>query len=257
MEGGELMDYLAVDTLLAYEETAENFPTAKNVTMYNAELLMPGVKGKVVLDLPCGIGIYVRKFFKLGAAKVIASDIVSRQLEMSRERDKKIGIPEGLVEYYQHDAKVPKQLSNDLADVCSAIHLFCFAKNEGDVRGMVRTLLANLKPGGRCLIITCSLCGSYDEQKIRKEFEKFEEQLVHLDPPSSEKFKPRRVHTSLKGFQYNRFTWRPEVLCDVMQEEGFSKTELVPFKVDPSYEGDMDLQAYIDLCNLKAILALK
>ena len=52
--------------------------------------------------------------FKLGAAKVIASDLVVHQLELSKERDKKAGIPEGFVEYYQHDAKIPKQLSTEM-----------------------------------------------------------------------------------------------------------------------------------------------
>ena len=100
---------------------------------------MPDVRGKVVLDLPCGMGIYVRKFFKLGAAKVIASDIVGSQLELSAKKDEELGIPKGFVEYRQHDARIPQRLSSELADVFCAIHLFCFAENEADLRGMIRT----------------------------------------------------------------------------------------------------------------------
>ena len=54
-----------------------------------------------------------------------------------------------------------------------------------------------------------------------------------------------------------RFAWSHEVICDVLHEEGFSKIELAPFEVDPSYSGDLDLQAYIKLHDYKLILAWK
>ena len=100
---------------------------------------------------------------------------------------------------------MPKQLCSELADVCLSIHFFCFAETIDELRRMTHTILANLKPTGCCLIYACSLgSASEDEQMFQKDLEKFEEKLVLLDPPSSDRFKPRRYHTMMKGFHFNR-----------------------------------------------------
>ena len=48
-----------------------------------------------------------------------------------------------------------------------------------------------------------------------------------------------------------------DVIYDVLREEGFSTVESISHEVDPSYTGDIDLQAYIDLHDSKVILAWK
>ena len=232
-----------------------NYPTSIHLVAYNTELRMPDVKGKVVLELPCGMGVYVRKHFKHGAARVIASDIVPLQLEISREKDREAGIPEGVVEYYAHDARIPKQLSTVLADACSAIHLFSFAENESELRGMARMLFINLKRGAHCIIIISSLCN--DESKIRYGFENGGEKIELLDLSSYSKFQPRKLHTSIKGFHFNQYVWPHETVCEVLKDEGFTRTEVVPYKVDPSYRGELDVQGYADAINGNVILAWK
>ena len=208
MEGENLLvDYLDSQKLEMYEKIMLDFPTGKHLVTYNIKRLMPDVKGKTVLDIPCGIGHYVREMFNLGAAKVIASDLAANQLEVSKEKDRRVGVPEGFVEYHKHDARITKQISIELADVCLSFHLFCFAENEGELRAMVRTLLANLKPGGCCVIITCFLSSSAgDEKSVRSQLESIidDEKLLHLDPPTSERFKPRRHHTVMEGFHFNK-----------------------------------------------------
>ena len=202
-----LEDYLDTKKLEVYEKVMQNLPTGKHLVAYNIKRLMPDVKGKTILDIPCGTGHYIREMFKLGAAKVIASDIVADQLELSKERDKKAGLPEGFVQYCQHDARIPKQISAELADVCLCYHLLCFANNEGELRGMVRTLLANLKPGGCCSIIACFLNSSAgDEESVRHQLHSIldDEKLIYLDPPTSERFKPRRHHIVSEGFHFNK-----------------------------------------------------
>ena len=46
-------------------------------------------------------------------------------------------------------------------------------------------------------------------------------------------------------------------MYDVLREEGFSKVESIPFEVDPAYKGDIDLEAYINIYDCRAILAQK
>ena len=203
-----LMDYSNKEKLEVYDKIMKNLPTGKHLGAYNIKRLMPDVKGKTILDLPCGIGHYVREMFSLGAARVIAVDIVSHQLELSKERDKEAGIPDDFVEYHELDAKIPTQISSELVDVCLSFHLFCFAENERDLRGMIQTLHANLKSGGCCMIIACYLNSSYNaEQKVREELEKIvsDEKVVQVDSSSSDRFKPRRYHTVQEGFHFDRY----------------------------------------------------
>ena len=54
-----------------------------------------------------------------------------------------------------------------------------------------------------------------------------------------------------------RFVWPHDVIYDVLREEGFSKVQSVPYKVDPAYAGDIDLQAYNDIHDQRVILAWK
>ena len=202
-----LLDYTKTEKLEMYDKIMKNLPIMKHLGAYNIKRLMPDVKGKTILDLPCGIGHYVREMFSLGAARVIAVDIVSHQLEFSKGKDKEAGIPDDFVEYHQLDAKIPTQIGSELVDVCLSFHLFCFAENERDLRGMARTIFVNLKCGGCCLIYAASLSSSYDdEQKMRNEMEKIfaNEKVVHLDSLSSDRFKPRRCQTLLEGFLFDR-----------------------------------------------------
>ena len=205
-----LEDYLDDEKMEVYERVMFNLPSGKYLVAYNIKRvsLMLDVKGKTILDLPCGVGHYVREMFNLGAAKVIACELAANQLELSKARDKKAGIPEGFVQYYQHDARIPKQICAMLADVCLSFHLLCFAENEVQLREMVRTLLANLKPGGCCAIIACSLNSSAgDEESVRNQLESILdcEKLIHLDPPTSERFRPRRHHIVCKGFHFDKY----------------------------------------------------
>ena len=252
-----LQDYLSPKTLDAYDQFAEG-AKGQSMDMYNVKLAMPDVKGKVVLDMACGMGYYVRECFMLGAAKIIASDIVPGQLDISKEKDAAAGIPPGVVEYYQHDAKIPKQLSSELADVCFGIHLFCFAEDVAELRAMIRTVRANLKPGGRGLFLVAALCSSFlyaDEKTLREELAKYNEELIELSPPSTDRFHPRKLHLVDGGFHFESFAWQLEAVCEVMREEGFSRTELLPGQVDPSYHGDLDMQGYMTLYDRRMLLA--
>ena len=201
-----LEDYSDTEKLEVYYRIVQVLPTGKHLVTYNIKRLLPDVKGKTVLDLPCGIGSYERELFKLGASKVVAGDMVAEQLTFSKEKDRQAGIPKEFVDYHKIDATSPRKLSNELADVCLSLHLLCFAENEKDLRAMVQTIFTNLKPGGCCLIHVCTLNSSCDSEEVKRELERIvsDEKLVYVDPPSSNKFTPRRYHTVQEGFHFNR-----------------------------------------------------
>ena len=188
-----------------YDKTNLELPIGKYLFTYSTKRFLPCVKGKTVLDIPCGNGHYVREVYGLGAKKVIASDIESCSIEMSIQSDQKAGIPDGFVEYYEHDSRIAKQLGSELADVCLALHLFCFAANEVELREMTKMILMNIKPGGCCMVLV-SLLLPLEKQEVQNELKKIidYEEVVHLDPITTDRFKPRWFHTIHAGFHHKR-----------------------------------------------------
>ena len=246
-----LKDYHDEEKLRVYSEMSHCVATLHN---YNLALYMP-VKDMVILDLPCGPGDYVRKYFKEGAAKVIAIDVVPVLIDVSQKRDKENGVPEGFVEYHVHDARIPKRFSNTLADVCSCLHLFCFAENYDELRSMARTISMNVKPGALCAIIVCS--AGANEKEFYKALESHQESVIHFDPQSSNKLVPRKLHSVCNDFNLIRYVWPHDVICKALTEEGFSKTKVTSYKFDPSTENPDYTERYIHETDRKIITAWK
>ena len=133
--------------------------------------------------------------------------------------------------------------------------MLCFAETYEELREMVRTMYMNVKTGALCVIILCS--AGNDIEKFREAVESHEEQLIHLDPPTSDRMTPRKIRTFCKFFDFPRQVWPHDVVCQALDEVGFSKTEVVPYKFDSSVEDPKDYQNYIDAVNMKMILTRK
>lgn len=102
------------------------------------------VRGKTILDLPCGDGTYSRAFARRGAASVLGVDLSSSMIERARtsESEAPLGIS-----YRVGDAASLGTLGR--FDLVVACYLFNYARSAGELLAFARTVLANLKPGGR------------------------------------------------------------------------------------------------------------
>jgi toxoflavin synthase len=102
------------------------------------------VRGKTVLDLPCGDGTYSRAFARRGAASVLGVDLSSGMVERARtsESEAPLGI-----HYQVGDAASLGTLGT--FDLVVACYLFNYARTAAELLTFARTVAANLKPGGR------------------------------------------------------------------------------------------------------------
>lgn len=102
------------------------------------------VRGKTILDLPCGDGTYSRAFARRGAASVLGVDLSSGMVERARmsESEAPLGI-----RYQVGDAASLGTLA--AFDLVVACYLFNYARTGAELLGFARTVAANLKPGGR------------------------------------------------------------------------------------------------------------
>ena len=222
-------------------------------TLYS---LLPDLRDKIVLDLPCGLGKQARNFILRSCAKkVIAVDIVAKQLELAKEKDSVLGIVPGQIEYVCHDAKEPKELAESMCDVCVSIHLFCFAEDYSQLVKMCHCIYLNLKPGGVCYALICSL--SRDDQLVQK-FESFDGvTILHVESWHGDIYRPRRFHYLWQGLDINVCVWEYDAVCSALKAVGFSSIKLHPYKKSPSYKGSVDLDLFISILQGSIIVTKK
>ncbi|MCP2168192.1 Ubiquinone/menaquinone biosynthesis C-methylase UbiE [Goodfellowiella coeruleoviolacea] len=137
-----------------YDEFANrNSDIERVVGPYREEVEIPSlcgvlgpVRGKRVLDVGCGDGVYARVIKQRGAAHVVGVDVSAGMIELARaiEAEQPLG-----VEYRVHDATTMPVL--DAFDVVVAAAVLHYADTRSTLVRMCERMCANLVPGGRLL----------------------------------------------------------------------------------------------------------
>ncbi|QSQ19177.1 class I SAM-dependent methyltransferase [Pyxidicoccus parkwayensis] len=101
------------------------------------------VKGRTVLDLACGDGLYTRQLKARGASRVVGVDISEEMIRSARrhEEEQPLGI-----EYHVSDVADMAPLGT--FDCVTAVYLLHYAQSPEHLLRMCRNIHAHLKPGG-------------------------------------------------------------------------------------------------------------
>lgn len=96
------------------EKIATKFRKPIKERMYAAkELLKPMIKGKTVLDLGCGSGLFIFELAKEGAEKVVGIDISSVAIEKAKKKAMEFGFEEKC-EFYEGDISALQNVNIDI-----------------------------------------------------------------------------------------------------------------------------------------------
>jgi SAM-dependent methyltransferase len=121
------------------------------IEMYSVMVTLGDIRGKDVLDVACGDGLYSRRLRSWGAAKIVGVDISKELINAAREMEQKE--PRG-IEYHTYDvAKMPVL---GAFDVVLAAYLLHYAESFEHMTQMCRAIYANLKPGGRLVTVAAN-----------------------------------------------------------------------------------------------------
>lgn len=104
------------------------------------------VRGRRVLDVGCGDGLYARMVAQRGAEQVVGMDSSSEMIRLAElaETDQPLGI-----QYHVHDvATMPALGSFDLVIAVNVLH---YADSRTMLADMCKRISSNLAPGGRLL----------------------------------------------------------------------------------------------------------
>jgi 2-polyprenyl-3-methyl-5-hydroxy-6-metoxy-1,4-benzoquinol methylase len=112
------------------------------------EYLKDKIKGKRVLDIPCGSGVYSNLFYTMGAKEVIGIDISQEMVKIAKKNSNNSNS-----NFITCDAEKLDQIKGlGKFDIIVAIFLFNYAQTEIQLDNMVRNIKNLLKDDGILLI---------------------------------------------------------------------------------------------------------
>ncbi len=115
----------------------------KYIEEYTLFQLLGNLKGKKVLDLACGEGIYTRKIMEAGASAAVGVDLSEGMIKLAQEEEKKN--PLGCT-YLVNDAARLEKL--DEFDIVVASYLLNYATKREELSLFAQAIYKNLKKGG-------------------------------------------------------------------------------------------------------------
>ncbi|MGH4028829.1 class I SAM-dependent methyltransferase [Actinomycetota bacterium Odt1-20B] len=118
----------------------------ENVEFHSFLRALGQVRGKRVLDVGCGDGVYARMVAQRGAGPVVGTDSSGEMIRLAEEAE--TAAPLG-IQYQVHDvATMPELGSFDLVVAVNVLH---YADSRATLDDMCRRMASNLAPGGRLL----------------------------------------------------------------------------------------------------------
>ncbi len=133
-----------------YDEIAWQYGASKSLSFrHHIERptlfeLLGDLRGRTMLDLACGEGVYARAFMRLGAAAVTGVDISSSMVGFAQalERSDPLGCRYVVADAANFTPDAP-------VDIVTAVYLWNYASTREQLDAMCRACYRALRPGGR------------------------------------------------------------------------------------------------------------
>lgn len=132
------------DGIAAGYKASKRLPFRKHLEFNTISYLLDDIRGKSVLDLACGEGIYARRLRDLGAARVTGVDLSEKMIKLALEEESKQ--PKGL-DFIQGDAGKVGKIGD--FDIVLASYLLNYAKTPEVLLSFLRTAKMNLGDSGK------------------------------------------------------------------------------------------------------------
>jgi ubiquinone/menaquinone biosynthesis C-methylase UbiE len=211
--------------------------------------LMGDVRGRSVLDLACGDGIYARMLADRGASRVHGVDLSGGMIELAQRAES--ARPRGIT-YSVSDAAEVRGLGE--FDVVMAAYLFNYAQDRAQLRRMAESAFRNLRPGGR-------LCGVNDNPRTAPGRYRYYPEFSFLRYIE----KPQREGSSITwsiqpatgdACIFDNFWIPPATYREVFEEVGFADFRFVDAHVAPGAD-PAPFRDFLEDCPICGISAVR
>jgi SAM-dependent methyltransferase len=210
---------------------------------------MGDVRGRSVLDLACGDGIYARMLADRGASRVHGVDLSGGMIELAQRAES--ARPRGIT-YSVSDAAEVRGLGE--FDVVMAAYLFNYAQDRAQLRRMAESAFRNLRPGGR-------LCGVNDNPRTAPSRYRYYPEFSFLRYIE----KPQREGSSITwsiqpatgdACIFDNFWIPPATYREVFEEIGFADFRFVDAHVAPGAD-PAPFRDFLEDCPICGISAVR
>jgi SAM-dependent methyltransferase len=223
-----------------FDQTFTLAPWRTHIEAYSLLKLAGDVRGQSWLDVACGTGPYARALRRRGAGRVVGVDLSAQMLRVARaaEEQEPLGI-----EYSQHDVGTMPRLGD--FDGALGAHLLHYATDAKHLRGMCRSIAANLVPGGRFLTFQLNPAFSRRPDYYLKYGTE-----MSLDPDQAlSDGDALTFRINVPGFRSPEVTiyyWTRAVLDDALRAAGFDRIRWFMPELSPEASSGPDPQQWED-----------
>lgn len=216
-----------------YDDIAEQYRDSKllpfrhAIERYTVFKLLGDPRGKTVLDLACGEGIYARQFKRVGASTVTGVDVSSEMIALAEaaERADPIGC-----RYVCQDAAVYEPEAP--VDIVTAIYLFNYARTAEELASFCRTCFRALRPGGMLVGFNDNVCkppqpgcslSKYGLERTRRH-------PLH----EGDIIRYRITNPDGQVFEFDNYYLTPATYEQTMRSSGFADFRWIDAALDPA-----------------------
>ncbi|MCY4025194.1 MAG: methyltransferase domain-containing protein [Acidobacteria bacterium] len=241
-----------------YDDIAEEYQASKwlpfrhYVERYTLLDLLGDVRGRTVLDMACGEGVYARQFKRQGATEVTGVD-VSREmvaLAQAQERAEPLGCRYVCADAADFTPDAP-------VDAVTAIYLLNYARTRAELERFCRACHRALRPGGR-------LVGFNDNVRrppppgSAQELAKYGFERTCAFPPSEgDAIRYRMTLHDDRVFEFDNYYLTPATYEAAMRAAGFADFRWVDARLEPSEREDPFWRDFFAHAPLTAFTARK
>ena len=180
------------------------------------------LKGKAVLDLACGEGLFTRKMVERGASQVEGVDISEKMIELARN-NKAFSI-----KYHLYDVAQMPKLGE--FDVVTAPWLLHYAKSKEELLKMCSVIVDNLKKGGKFVgLIPNPNFPIVPEEKYRKY--RVSSILESAELKEGCKIKITLYNAKEDKVSFSYFHWSADTYLSTLKKSGLRNTKMIPASI--------------------------
>ncbi len=225
---GHMEEY---DAIAKEYRDSKQLPFREHVERHTLFQLIGDIRGKTVLDVACGEGMYTRLLKRAGASEVTGVDISGAMIRLAEDEERRH--PLGC-KYAQADVAAFKP--SGPVDLVVAMYLLNYARSGEQLRRFCQVCRDALRPGGRFAGVNDNVRNLQSGGASLKKYG-----LERLCPDSpAEGDTIRYIVTNADGreFEFNNYYLTPETYEDAFQKTGFRGFRWVNLSLHPSQRGN-------------------
>lgn len=215
-----------------YDEIAEQYRDSKllpfrhAIERYTVFRLLGDLRGKTLLDLACGEGIYARQFKRAGASLVTGVDVSPEMIALANaeERVEPIGCRYVCQDAGQYEPVAP-------VDIVTAIYLLNYARSADELASFCRACFRALRPGGRLVGFNDNV---HNPPLPERSLSKYGLERTCRHPLlEGDIIRYRITNPDGRVFEFENYYLTPTTYEQTMRDTGFADFRWVDASVDP------------------------